>query len=118
MGFRALTAIKMHNVDWHVERNRTHVHSVPLQAFVDFGWAGPAVWLFWMFLAFRAATMLRRAGPSVSLAPAEALIPLAVLSALVLFGLVEYNIADAAVVPLYSLAMGFSHAALLRDADI
>ena len=106
MGFRSLTAIKMHNVDWHVERNRTHVHCVPLQAFVDFGWAGPIVWLFWMFLAFRSAIRLRRAGPAARLSDAEALMPLAALSALVLFGLVEYNLADAAVVPLYSIAMG------------
>ncbi len=118
MGFRSLTAIKMHNVDWHVERNRTHVHSVPLQAFVDFGWAGPIVWLFWMLLAFRAAAKLKRAGPTAGLAPAESVIPLAALSSLVLFGFVEYNIADAAVVPLYSLAMGFSCAALLRGSDI
>ena len=108
IGFRSLTAMKMHNVEWHVERNRTHVHSVPLQAFVDFGWAGPVVWLLWMFLAFRSAIRLRRAGPSAGLAPPEALMPLATLSSLVLFGLVEYNLADAAVVPLYSLAMGLA----------
>ena len=118
IGFRSLTAIKMHNVDWHVERNRTHVHSVPLQAGVDFGWAGPAAWLFWMLLAFRAAVKLRRDASAAGLMPAEASIPLATLSALVIFGLVEYNIADAAVVPLYSFAMGFSGAALLRRADI
>ena len=118
IGFRSLTAIKMHNVEWHVERNRTHVHCVPLQALVDFGWAGPIVWLFWMVLAFRAAARLKRAGPSIGLSRAEALMPLATLSALVLFGLVEYNLADAAVVPLFSLAMGFSSAALLRGADI
>jgi hypothetical protein len=106
MGFRSLTAIKMHNVDWHVERNRTHVHSVPLQAFVDFGWAGPIVWLFWLFLAFRQTARLRRDGPSAGLLGAEALMPLATLSSLVVFGLVEYNLADAAVVPLYSIAMG------------
>jgi hypothetical protein len=106
MGFRSLTAIKMHNVDWHVERNRTHVHCVPLQAFVDFGWAGPVIWLFWMFLAFRSAIRLKRTGPAAGLAAAEALMPLAALSALVLFGMVEYNLADAAVVPLYSIAMG------------
>ena len=106
MGFRALTAIKMHNVDWHVERNRTHVHSVPLQAFVDFGWAGPIVWLFWMFLAFRTAAVFRRSGQTAGLRSQETLMPVAALSALVLFGLVEYNLADAAVVPLYSIAMG------------
>jgi hypothetical protein len=118
MGFRSLTAIKMHNVDWHVERNRTHVHCVPLQALVDFGWAGPIVWLCWMVLAFRAAVRMKSDGPGFGLSRAEALMPLATLSSLVLFGLVEYNLADAAVVPLFSLAMGFSCAALLRGADI
>ena len=108
IGFRSLTATKMHNVEWHVERNRTHVHSVPLQAFVDFGWAGPVVWLCWMVLALRSSMGLRRAGPAAGLSAAEAFMPLATLSALVLFSLVEYNIADAAVVPLYSLAMGLA----------
>ncbi len=108
MGFRALTAIKMHNADWHVEKNRTHVHSVPLQAFVDFGWAGPAVWLLWMALAFMRAAGLKRAGASLGLSSGEAALPLAALSALVVFGLVEYNLADAAVVPLYSIAMGMA----------
>jgi hypothetical protein len=108
LGFRSLTAIKMHNIEWHVERNRTHVHSVPLQAFVDFGWAGPAVWLLWMVLAFRSAVLLRRKGPEVGLENSEALLPLASLAALVLFGFVEYNLVDAAVVPLYSLAMGLA----------
>ncbi len=106
MGFRSLTAIKMHNVDWHVEKNRTHVHSVPLQAFVDFGWTGPAVWLLWMALAIRSAARLRRTGGGAGLSREEAVLPLAALSALALFALVEYNLADAAVVPLYSLAMG------------
>lgn len=106
MGFRSLTAIKMHNVDWHVEHNRTHVHSVPLQAFVDFGWAGPIVWFFWMFLAFRSAAAFRRAGQAAGLRSLETLMPLVALSSLVLFGLVEYNLADAAVVPLYAIAMG------------
>jgi hypothetical protein len=118
MGFRSLTAIKMHNVDWHVERNRTHVHCVPLQALVDFGWAGPIVWLCWMVLAFRAAVRMKSDGPGFGLSRAEALMPLATLSSLVLFGLVEYNLADAAVVPLFSLAIGFSCAALLRGTDI
>ena len=118
LGFRSLTAIKMHNVDWHVERDRTHVHSVPLEAFVDFGWLGPIAWLFWTFLAFRAAVRLRRAGPACGLLDAEALMPLAALSSLVLFGLVEYNLADSAVIPLFSMSMGFSCAAFLREADI
>ncbi len=108
LGFRSLTAIKMHNAEWHVEKNRTHVHSVPLQAFVDFGWAGPVVWLLWLFLSFRAATRLRRKSAAADLRADEAVLPSAALAALVLVALVEYNLADAAVVPLYSLAMGLA----------
>ncbi len=108
LGFRSLTAIKMHNAEWHVEKNRTHVHSVPLQAFVDLGWAGLAVWFLWMSLAFRAAIRLRRKGPAAGLSSEEALLPFAALTALVLFAFVEYNLADASVVPLYSLAMGLA----------
>ena len=116
LGFRSLTAIKMHNAEWHVEKNRTHVHSVPLQAFVDFGWAGPAVWLLWMALAFRCAARVKRGGTSWGLARGESLLPLAALWALVVFGFVEYNIADAAVVPLYAIAMGLACPCARREA--
>ena len=115
LGFRSLTAIKMHNADWHVEKNRTHVHSVPLQAFVDFGWAGPAIWLFWMVLSFRCAVRVKRHGRSIGLARGESLLPLASLAALVAFGFVEYNIADAAVVPLYALSMGLACLGVCAD---
>ena len=108
LGFRSLTAIKMHNAEWHVEKNRTHVHSVPLQSLVDFGWAGPAVWLLWMGLSFGAAARLRRESPAAGLAREEAVLPAAALAALVLVAFVEYNLADAAVVPLYSIAMGIA----------
>ena len=67
-----------------------------------------------MVLAFRSAIKLRRNGPDAGLPAAEALMPFAVLISLALFGLVEYNLADAAVVPLYSIAMGLACPQLLN----
>lgn len=102
LGFRTLTEIKMHNADWHVEKGRNHVHSTPLQAFVDFSWAGVAVWLFWMASAFACAVRMAKTSPPLSAAP------LCALAAIVAFSIVEYNLADGAVVPLYGLAMGMA----------
>lgn len=102
LGFRTLTEIKMHNADWHVEKGRNHVHSTPLQAFVDFSWAGVAVWLFWMVSAFVCAAHMAGTSPPLSAAP------LCALAAIVAFSIVEYNLADGAVVPLYGLAMGMA----------
>lgn len=106
--------------DRHLELDRNHVHSTPLQAFVDFGWAGLLAWALWMGLALRAtgALALRSRRPAPGSALPETLCfaaPLAMLGALVLFGLVEYNLADAAVVPLYALAMGLSGPSLRRS---
>ena len=107
-------------VERHLEQERNHVHSTPLQAFVDFGWAGLAVWAVWMALAFRSTGALaarsRRPAPGSALPDTLCFAaPLAMLASLVLFGLVEYNLADAAVVPLYSLAMGLSGPSLRRS---
>lgn len=106
--------------DRHLELNRNHVHSTPLQAFVDFGWAGLAAWALWMALALRATGSLalrsRRPAPDPALPETICFAaPLAMLGALVLFGLVEYNLADASVVPLYALAMGLSGPSLRRS---
>ncbi len=103
-----------------LEMDRNHVHSTPLQAFVDFGWAGVAAWALWMFLALRATVALARRSrrPAADSAAPETLCfaaPLAMLSALVLFSFVEYNLADAAVVLLYGLAMGLTGPSLLRS---
>lgn len=112
LGFRSLTDIKMHNAHWRVEKGRNHVHSTPLQAFVDFSWAGVAVWLAWMGMAFFCAMRAARACPPLSAAP------LCALAAIVAFSLVEYNLADAAVVPLYGLAMGIASSSVAeRKAD-
>ncbi len=101
IGFRALTADKMVAIDSRIEPNRTHVHSTPLQAFVDFGYLGLIAWAAWMALTFAAGIKFARSDKSV-----YSIVPLAAFSALFLFSLVEYNIADSGVVVLYVLVMG------------
>ncbi len=100
IGFRSLTAAKMAGIDRRIEPNRTHVHSTPLEAFVDFGWLGVAAWLLWTYLVFRSALRLARSGGAIAAAP------FCLLLSLALFGLVEYNLADASVVVFYGTIMG------------
>ena len=112
IGFRALTNEKMRQHGKHVEQRQNHVHSTPLQSFVDFGWLGVGAYAFWMAAAFYAAirTLLKtRARKNThDKPPAIRYVPLAMLTALALYGLIEYNLADAEIVLLYSLAMGMS----------
>ena len=108
-----LTAVRL-------ELDRNHVHSTPLQAFVDFGWIGLAAWALWMALGFRATGRLasRSRRPAEGSSGPETLCfaaPFAMLAGLVLFSLVEYNLADAAVVLLYGLSMGLTGPSLLRS---
>ncbi len=139
IGFRSLTWKKMHfgmpalekdSKDGllavryphrRVELNLNHVHSVPLQSFVDFGWIGLGVWALWMMLGFRAtgriARRARRPAPGSSVPEtAGYAAPLAMFASLFLYGLVEYNIADAEIVLLYSLALGLTGPSLLHSA--
>lgn len=110
IGFRALTPQKMQKLDPRVEPNRTHVHSTPLEAFVDFGFAGLFVWGFWMVLNFASSIKFLRSNSSWK----TSTVPFAAFSALFLFGLIEYNIADAAVIGPYSIMLGLSAPAFSR----
>ena len=109
IGFRALTASKMRSIERHVEPNRTHLHCTPLQAFVDFGWPGLAAWALWMALAFNcAAATARGSHGTASVDPAIRHAPIAALFALFIVSLIEYNLADAAVVMLYGPMLGLA----------
>ena len=121
IGFRSLTWEKMSSIDMHIELGQNHVHCTPLQSFVDFGWPGLAAWALWMALAFsgtgRLARLSRRPAPGSSLPETACFaVPLSMLGALFLYGLVEYNLADAEVVLLYGFAMGMCGPSLLRCA--
>ncbi len=105
IGFRALTNEKMRQYAPHVELRQNHVHSTPLQAFVDFGWLGAAAYTFWMMAALATAIISLRKSSSPSVVR---FVPLAMLSALILYGLIEYNLADAEIVLLYALSMALA----------
>lgn len=105
IGFRALTPEKMRQLSRRVEQRQNHVHSTPLQAFVDFGWAGIIAYTGWMLAAMITAMISLRKSTTAS---HLRFVPLAMLSALILYGLMEYNLADADVVLLYSLAMAMA----------
>ncbi len=111
IGFRALTSRKMEAIDPRVEPNRTHVHSTPLQAFVDFGYAGLLAWGAWMALSFIAGLklILKNKGNAAFIAPAG------IFAGLFLFSIVEYNLADAGIVIIYSIAMGLSAAKMSEE---
>ncbi len=105
IGFRALTNEKMRQISRRVEQRQNHVHSTPFQSFVDFGWLGAAAYAFWMIAALATALISLRKSSSTSVVR---LAPLAMLSALILYGFIEYNLADAEVVLLYALAMAMA----------
>lgn len=110
VGFRGLTNEAMRRYTRRVEQRQNHVHSNPLQILVELGWQGLAAYLAWMALGLRDALRLaaRRGGPPAD-RPLRAL-PLALLAALVLTGIVEYNLADGELVLIYSLALGLAAA--------
>ncbi|MGI6494710.1 MAG: O-antigen ligase family protein [Kiritimatiellia bacterium] len=109
IGFRAMTPERMRefagkaNVR-HVEPRRYHLHSNPVEMATSTGWAGLAIYLAWLVLAFRDVRRIDRGRPPESrgLAPALG----GMLAALVLNGLVEYNFADGELVLAYGLLMG------------
>ncbi len=107
IGFRALTNEKMRQHGPRVERRQNHVHSTPLQSFVDFGWLGVIAYIFWMGAALTATirSLLKTRSKGFK-QPSVRYVPLAMLSTLLLYGLIEYNLANADVVLLYSLSMG------------
>lgn len=110
IGFMALTTEKMRHFAPNMEnRPHTHVHSTPLQIFVDFSWLGVFVYVGWLLLAIIPAVAYFRRGAGL-----YAIIPGAIVLALTLFALVEYNLADGEVVLLYCIGMGLCDCAFLN----
>lgn len=112
VGFRSLSNDLMRQYAPEVERNRDHLHSNPVQVFVALGWAGLLLYLLWMGWALRDAVRfgredLRAEGPPGLAAPARWL-PFCLLLALILNGLVEYNLADGEIVLLYGVVIGLA----------
>ncbi len=115
IGWRAMTNEMMVEIAENVERNRNHLHSNIAEIIVETGWIGFAIYVAWMAkalwdsAAFHIA--VRRKTPEEAI---NSLALLAVLCALLLNGLVEFNFADGEIVLIYCLAMGCSVAGLDR----
>lgn len=107
MGYKALTAEKMQSIARHVEKNRTHVHSNPLQALIDGGWPGLMLFLWIMIAHLRNHLRHLRSAYGVGdewfIARALTLASLALMVA----GLFEYQFGGSAQISLlYGLVMG------------
>lgn len=121
VGFRALTYEKAFSVDPRTELGHDHVHSAPLQTFVELGWIGLAAWALWMGLCFlQSGRLARRAGrPGAGSCLPESLAfaaPFAMFCALWLCSLFTSNLTEPATVLLYAFSTGLPGPSLLRAA--
>lgn len=100
IGFRSLTSEMMRARAPHVEPRRDHLHSNIVETAVALGWPGLALYLAWMAVVLADAW---QAGGSPR--------PLFwMVLALLLNGLVEYNLADAEIVVIFGLLAGLAAA--------
>ncbi|MBT3192404.1 MAG: O-antigen ligase family protein [Verrucomicrobia bacterium] len=110
MGYRALTETRMQELarqqHIHVELDRDHLHSNPVQILVSLGWIGLGVYVLWM--AGGLAGGLRRVASAPRGSPGRAILlsQLLMLTGLILNGLVEYNFGDGELVLLYAVLLG------------
>lgn len=115
IGWRAMTNQMMVDVADNVERGRNHLHSNLAEIIVETGWLGFAVYFAWMVRALWDTASfhwgVRRRTTEEAL---NSLALLAVLCALLLNGLVEFNFADGEIVLIYCMAMGCAVAGLER----
>ncbi len=109
VGFRGLTSLMMQDAararGVTVEPERNHLHSNLVQVWVATGWLGLAVYLAWMARVLwdgMRGVLRRRGGPEAGIA----IVALLMFVALLLNGLVEYNLADAELVLVYGVLMG------------
>jgi O-antigen ligase len=108
IGYRVLTNDMMRRIAPEVEPRRDHVHSNVLQVTIEAGWVGLAIYLAWMatalcnaFRGVACAAVLPGAGDR-----AGPWVVLLMLSALILNGIVEYNMGDSEIVLLYVWLLG------------
>ena len=109
VGFRSLRNKDLRKISPHVERRQDHLHSTPVQVAVSTGWHGLAIYLLWMLCSLRDAWRTKNNGRDLTASPGvPAKAPLAILSALILIGIVEYNLADADILIIYAAFIGLS----------
>ncbi|MFH0952722.1 MAG: O-antigen ligase family protein [Verrucomicrobiota bacterium] len=109
MGLGAVRASDFRAYARGLEPKLNHLHNNVLQVAVELGWAGLAVWLWWMATALAVMySTFRRAERSTSPESWIALGTLGAFCALLLNGAVEYNFGDSEVLMLYCFLMGLS----------
>jgi O-antigen ligase len=110
IGYRALTPELMKQVADEqgvvVEAERDHLHSNPVQVLVSLGWAGLAVYLLWMGGAIFVGIQVVRSLPVESAERTGVLSLVLMLAALIMNGLIEYNLGDAELVVPYAVLLG------------
>ncbi len=110
IGWRALTEDIMKEVAVEqgvcIESQRDHLHSNPIQVLVALGWMGLALYLVWIIGALSSGVILMRRHPPKSAERVQMLTVVLMLSALVLNGLIEYNLGDAELVVPYAIILG------------
>lgn len=115
IGWRAMTSEMMVAVAANVERNRNHLHSNIAEILVETGWIGLVVYMAWMIKAMWDSAAFHIGSRRKATEDAiNSLALLAVLCALLMNGLVEFNFADGEIVLFYCLAIGCSLAGLDR----
>jgi O-antigen ligase len=109
VGFRGVTPEVMQATaraqGVRVEPHRNHLHSNFVEIPVTVGWAGFAVYLFWIWAALAAGIAGARATGN-PVGRLLALTYLMMLAGLFLNGMVEYNMADGYLVLPYGMVMG------------
>lgn len=114
MGYKALTPEKMQSVARHVEKDREHVHSNPLQALIDGGWPGLFLFVWLIIEHFRNHTRyIRNLDNDQKDGVTARALALASFT-LVLAGFLEYQFGAGQIALLYGLLMGTAAAGAQR----
>jgi O-antigen ligase len=115
IGERALTNEMMRKIDPKIEPNRDHLHSNLLQVLVSAGWTGLALYILWMTASVADAIKYIKAGRRSNVTDEIlSVVIFLMLMALILNGLVEYNLGDAELVLAYGFIIGMAGAGRLR----
>ena len=109
MGWRATKNEDFQGHGVKVQKKLNHLHNNPLQLLLETGWAGLAVWLWWMGAVFvilwRAYRWARAHDPASA---GIALGAFGGFTALMFNGMVEYNFGDAEIFMLMNLLMAWA----------
>lgn len=108
MGWGAVRYGDLREYSWRVQPGLDHLHNNALQIALELGWAGLAIWLWWMGTAFVAMYQAWRRLPAGEPAGGLALGTFGGFLALMVNGVVEYNFGDSEILMLICFLMGLS----------